>query len=236
MVGGSRQHSLYANPRQHPPKEQSVLRSRAFYLSTGKQQLSLSGRRPTQLRWPQPAEPHLCLHWNPQTLRSGRANTPMHQRGLPLSRHPHGGTSPATRPRVGEDTRVCPCPAAKKESGSVVRGTQESDRAAASPPAPDKVCSRAVLPGSGGPEHQATRAVSQPTDKPRCARYCLAQAREENFAMTMLAGRKTSLLSYFFNTHSLLHSLRFCDQGAGHLWTTTNQVAHLSRFSKGEYL
>src|ERR1700723_876394 len=126
--------------------------------------------------------PHVYI--DPQTLRCVRAKTPMHQRGLPLSRHPHGGTSPATRPRVGEDTRVCPCPAAKKESGSVVRGTQESDRAAASPPAPDKVCSPAVLPGSGGPEHQATRAVSQPTDKPRCARYCLAQAREENFAMT----------------------------------------------------
>ena len=37
MVGGSEHHSLYANPRQYPSKEQPVLRSRAFYLSARKQ-------------------------------------------------------------------------------------------------------------------------------------------------------------------------------------------------------
>ena len=37
MVGGSQHHSLYANPRQYPQKEQSILRSRAFHVSTGKQ-------------------------------------------------------------------------------------------------------------------------------------------------------------------------------------------------------
>ena len=39
MVGGSEHHSLYADSRQYPQKEQSVLRSRAVYLSTRKQQL-----------------------------------------------------------------------------------------------------------------------------------------------------------------------------------------------------
>jgi Transposase domain (DUF772) len=33
LVGGSEHHSLYANPRQYPPKEQSVLRSRAVHVS-----------------------------------------------------------------------------------------------------------------------------------------------------------------------------------------------------------
>jgi transposase len=37
MVSGSEHHSLYANPRQHPQKEQPVLRSRAVHVSTRKQ-------------------------------------------------------------------------------------------------------------------------------------------------------------------------------------------------------
>src|SRR5437667_279213 len=37
MVGGSEHHALYANPRQHPQKEQSLLRSRAVHVSTRKQ-------------------------------------------------------------------------------------------------------------------------------------------------------------------------------------------------------
>ena len=69
LVGGSEHHALYANPRQYPQKEQPVLRSRAVHLSTRKQQLSLSCGAATELWWPQPAEPHLCLHRDPQTLR-----------------------------------------------------------------------------------------------------------------------------------------------------------------------
>jgi hypothetical protein len=53
--------------------------------------------------------------------------------------------------------------AAKKEGGSLIRGTQESDWAAALAPAEIEVRAGAVLPGSGGPEHQATSAVPQPT-------------------------------------------------------------------------
>jgi transposase len=90
MVGGSQHHALYANPRQYPQKEQSVLRSRAVHVSTRKQQLSLSGGAATELWWPQHAEPHLCLHRDPQTLRCVCAQSPMHQRSVPLSCHPHG--------------------------------------------------------------------------------------------------------------------------------------------------
>ncbi|MGA8153740.1 MAG: IS1182 family transposase [Terriglobales bacterium] len=71
-------HSLHANPRQYPQKEKPVLRSRALHVSTRKQQLSLSCGTATQLRWPQPAEPHLCLHRDSQTVRCVCAQSPMH--------------------------------------------------------------------------------------------------------------------------------------------------------------
>ena len=54
-------------------------------------------------------------------------------------------------------------PAAKKEGGSLVRGTQESDRTASLAPAEAEVRAGAVLPGSGGAEHQATGPVPQPS-------------------------------------------------------------------------
>src|SRR6266699_1616413 len=70
MVGGSEHHSLHANPRQYPQKEQPVLWPRTVHLPTRKQQLSLSGRAATELRWavcPEPQRDHalLCLLYNP---------------------------------------------------------------------------------------------------------------------------------------------------------------------------
>src|SRR5438067_1371036 len=61
-------------------------------------------------------------------------------------------------------TRVRQCPEAKKEGGSLVRGTEESDRIAALAPAETEVRARAVLPGCGGPEYQAADALPQPTE------------------------------------------------------------------------
>jgi hypothetical protein len=60
LVGGSEHHSLYANSRQYPPKEQPVLRSRALHLSTRKQQLSLSCGGTGQLCRPECSQPR-CL-------------------------------------------------------------------------------------------------------------------------------------------------------------------------------
>ena len=54
------------------------------------QEIRLSCGTATELWWPQHAEPHLCLHWDPQTLRGMCAKSPMHQRSVPLSCHPHG--------------------------------------------------------------------------------------------------------------------------------------------------
>lgn len=53
MVGRSKYHTVHANPRQHPQKAELLLRSRAFCVSTGKQQLCLSRRATTELWGPQ---------------------------------------------------------------------------------------------------------------------------------------------------------------------------------------
>jgi hypothetical protein len=114
----------------------------------------------------------------------------MHQCSLPLPCHPPARTSPATRTRVGKNARVRQCTATKKEGGSLVRGTKESDRAASLAPAEIEVRAGAVLPGSGGPEHQATSAVPQPTDNTGSASHQLAELGEEKFGKHKLAAEK----------------------------------------------
>ena len=86
-------------------------------------------------------------------------------------------TGPATRSRVGQHTRVRQGTAGKKEGGSPVRGTQESDRIASLAPAQTEVRAGAVLPGSRGPEHQAASAVPQPTDNTYYGSCHLAEVR-----------------------------------------------------------
>ena len=84
-------------------------------------------RGATELWRRQHAEPHLCLYRDSQTLRCLCAKSPMHQRNVSLSGHPHGGTRPAARPRVGQHTRVGPRTAAQKEGRSFVCGTRRID-------------------------------------------------------------------------------------------------------------
>src|SRR2546421_1754767 len=55
--------------------------------------------------------------------------------------------------------------AAKKEGGSAVRGTQESDRTSSPTPAEIKICSRAVLHGSGCAKHQAIGPLPPPRNR-----------------------------------------------------------------------
>jgi len=49
MVGGAGDQSLHADAGECEPQEQPLLWTGAFYLSAGKQQLSLSGGRTAQL-------------------------------------------------------------------------------------------------------------------------------------------------------------------------------------------
>src|ERR1022692_3638345 len=92
-------------------------------------------------------------------LWSMLAKSAMHQWSIPVSCHPHGRTGPATRTRVSQHASVREGTARKKEGGSAVRRTQESDRTASSAPAGIKVCSRAILHGRGCAKHQTIGPV-----------------------------------------------------------------------------
>src|SRR5436309_87066 len=82
-------HTVYAHAGQYSPQKQSALRSRAFFLSSRKQQLPLSRRAATQLWWTQCSEPYPRLHRDPQTLWGVRAKSAMHQLTVEVSCHSH---------------------------------------------------------------------------------------------------------------------------------------------------
>src|ERR1035438_7596475 len=102
VVGGSEHHSLYADPRQYPQKEESIFRSRAFHLRTGTRSLYLPCRSAPELRRPKSSQSRLDLHRDTQTVRPVRAPTAMHECGLPMSGRPSTRTGAATRTGVGE--------------------------------------------------------------------------------------------------------------------------------------
>lgn len=83
------------------------------------------------------------------------------------------------RAGLGEHARVCAGTTAEEKSGSLVRGTEESDRAAPLTLAEAEVRAGAVLPGRSGPEHQAPSAVPQPADNTGSASHRLAEQSEE---------------------------------------------------------
>src|SRR5580704_9571766 len=200
MASRSEHHSVYANPRQYPPKEKPILWPRAFHVRTGKQSLYLSCWPVPQLRWPGLSESSLQLHRDTKKVWPVLAPTTMHQCCLPGSYHPPERTSPTTCAGVGQHARVRQSTAAKKEGGSLIRGTQESDWAAALAPAEIKVRAGAVLPGGGGPEHQATGPLPQPTDHTHYASCLVAEVRTKNSAAV---SRKDIPITDFFNTHGI---------------------------------
>jgi rubrerythrin len=104
----------------------------------------------------------------------------MHQCCLPGSYHPSERASPTTCAGVGQHARVRQSTAAKKEGGSLVRGTEESNRIATLAPAETQVRARAVLPGSGSSEHQATGALPQSADSTGSAGHHLVEPKQES--------------------------------------------------------
>jgi transposase len=117
---------------------------------------------------------------------------------LPGPYHPPERTSPTMCAGVGPHARVRHSTAAKKEGGSLVRRTEESDRTAAVASAPIEVRTRAVPPGRSGTEHQAIGAVPPPTAN--TARHHLTE-RRENKPARACSQMKDVPLSVFFNTH-----------------------------------
>ena len=163
MVGGSEHHSLYANPRQYPQKEQSLLRSRAVHLSTRKQPLYLSRGPATQLRGPQSSGTAPMPTSEPANVVVLCAKAAMHQRSVSLSCHPHGEPARQRARELANTPEFAHAQRERKKVEALFAELEESDRAAPLAPAQTEVRAGAVLPGSGGPEHQATGAVPQPT-------------------------------------------------------------------------
>src|SRR5207249_7409699 len=128
---------------------------------------------------PSLSQSSLQLHRNTQKVWPVLAPTTMHQCCLPGPDHPPERTSPTTRAGVGQHARVRQSTAAKKEGGSLVRGTEESDRIATLASAETQVRTRAVLPGSGSSEHQATGALPQSADNTGSAGHDLVERRQE---------------------------------------------------------
>ena len=98
----SQHHSLHANPRQYPQKEESILRSRAFHLRTGTRSLYLPCRSAPELRRRKSSQSRLDLHRDTQTVWPVRAPTAMHECGFPMPGHPSARAGAATRTGVGE--------------------------------------------------------------------------------------------------------------------------------------
>ena len=181
----------------YPPKEEPILWPRAIHVRTGKQSLILPCRSAAQLWRASLSESRLQLHRDTQKVWSVLAPTTMHQCCLPGPDHPPERTSPTTCAGVGQHARVRQSTAAKKEGGSLVRGTEESDRIAAFASAQTEVRAGAVLPGSGGPEHQTTGAVPQPTDN---TYYGSCRLAEVEWNTGLQGYGKEFLLSRTFST------------------------------------
>ena len=103
------------------------------------------------------------------------APTTMHQCCLPGPHHPPERTSPRTCPETAEHAGVRQSTAAKKKGGSLVRGTEESDRIATLASAETEVRAGAVILSGDGPEHKTISAVPQSTNITCSGSHHLAQ-------------------------------------------------------------
>src|SRR5579862_4670025 len=127
---------------------------------------------------------------------------------------------------VGQHARVRQSTAAKKEGGSLVRGTEESDRIAALASAQTEVRAGAVLPGSGGPEHQTTGAVPQPTDNTYYGSRRLAEV--DGTTGLQGYGEEFPPITDFF-THACLHQLHAVLPTLGHYGLRMPMVSPILR-------
>jgi hypothetical protein len=139
-------------------------------------------------QWPSLSQSSLQLYRDTQKVWPVLAPTTM-QCCLPGPYHPPERTSSTTCAGVGQHGRVRQSTAAEKKSGSLVRGTEESDRIAALASAQTEVRARTVLPGSGSSEHQATGALPQPTDT-HCGSRFLIEVETKNSAIATIAAEK----------------------------------------------
>ena len=106
-----------------------------------------------------------------------------------------------------------PKPSGKERRWKLVRGTEESDRIAALASAQTEVRARAVLPGRGSAEHQATGAFPQPTDN---TYYGTRRLAEVEWKTGLQRYREGSFPSRTFSTptpDSSTYPIRFPETG-----------------------
>src|SRR5207344_3593177 len=106
--------------------------------------------------------------------------------------------------RVGEHARVFQSTTPAQESRGVVRGTEESDRAAALALTTPEVRSGTVLSGSGSTEPQATGPLLKLTHR-TTGSYHLEN--EKNNSATLPGPHKIGPSTDFFNSHACLQHL-----------------------------
>jgi hypothetical protein len=131
----------------------------------------------------------------------------MHYGPVEVSRHPPTRSRPATRSRTGSHSGLCQLPTGTKKGRGLVCGTQESDRTASPALATTKVCSGAVLHGSGCAKHQATGPLPQPGAAATAPGDDLVSRSQEILPRSGTYPPPTALPSNpFFNTHRRFHS------------------------------
>jgi len=125
--------------------------------------LRTAARHETRL----PHGPRLDSHRDTQTVWPLRAPTPIARVRLSGVWSFTARAGAATRTGVSKRAWLCQGTAAKKESGSPVRGIEESDRAASLAFTRTKIPSGAVPHGSGRAEHQTTGPLPKPPAAPQ---------------------------------------------------------------------
>jgi len=182
----------------------SVLRTKR------KQSLYLPHRSAPELRRLGSSEPRLQLHRDTQKVWPVLAPTIMHQCCLPgLIIHQN---EPARQRDAGVDqhARVRQSTEAKKEGGSLVRGTEGSDWTAVLASAETQVRARAVLPGSRRSEHHATGALPQSADNTCSTGHHLVERRQNKPATACFQMKRRSVEGLFRHPHRHFTHRRQC--------------------------
>ena len=132
MARRSEHHSLHPDPRQHPPKEESILRPRAFHLRSGTQSLYLS-RWPVTQRYGGRVYRNRAFNYIGTRKKCGPCSlrpqcTSAAFRGLIIHQNEPARQRARELANTPEFTKA---QRQRKKGGGLVRGTQKSDRIAA---------------------------------------------------------------------------------------------------------
>jgi hypothetical protein len=158
MARGTRHHSLYPRERKSCSKNQLVW-DREVHLRSGNKQLSVSGRKATNLPWGEPAQPKPYLPGDAKTVSGVLAQIAVHQRTVSANCDPCPRTGATTGARACGSSGLCCSTTPAPESRSTLCGVEELDRTAEGPLAENEACSRTVLSRGYSPELETTGSL-----------------------------------------------------------------------------